>query len=115
MSKKTVSSVLGAAIVSTFASTASAGDNPFELKNVVSSVQLAEADKTNKEMACGEGKCGGSMLKSMGAGQGTSTDGQKSTDSQQNKAMEGKCAGMKMDSPAGNAAPAAPGASPAKP
>ncbi len=115
MSKKTVSSVLGAAIVSTFASTVSAGDNPFELKNVTSSVQLAEAEKTNKEMACGEGKCGGSMLKPMGSGQGTAADSQKSTDSQQNKAMEGKCAGMKMDAPAGNAAPTSPGTSPAKP
>jgi len=57
--------------------------NPFAFSDLSSGyMQTAEAEKGDSKMkdgACGEGKCGGNMMK-------------QSTDS---KAMEGKCAGNK--------------------
>lgn len=64
--------------------------NPFALSDLSSGyMQTAEADKDGeskmKDGACGEGKCGGNMMK------------QKAPDA---KAMEGKCAGNKPAAPA---------------
>jgi uncharacterized low-complexity protein len=65
------------------ATVAVAQDNPFALKDLSAGyVQVAE----QKEMTCGEGKCGGSMMKS----------GQPAKDMSgmqgMQKGMEGKCA-----------------------
>ena len=64
--------------------------NPFALSDLNSGyMQTAEAEKDGeskmKDGACGEGKCGASMMQ------------QKAPDS---KAMEGKCAGNKPAAPA---------------
>lgn len=105
MSNSTLSKVLGAAVVGSLAGAASAGENPFAMKELTSGyVQLAEAGKDTKEMVCGEGKCGGQKMQSPEMNCGAMMQNAKKPPEPDTKAMEGKCAGMKMDKPA----PAAP-------
>ena len=110
MSKKTLTTVLGAAVAGSLAGTVSAGENPFAMRDLASGyLQVAEAGKDTKEMVCGEGKCGGQKMQSPEMNCGAMKQAQPSAE-QEKKAMEGKCAaGMKMDAPA-----AAPTGEPAK-
>jgi uncharacterized low-complexity protein len=110
MSKKTLTTVLGAAVAGSLAGTVSAGENPFAMRDLASGyLQVAEAGKDIKEMVCGEGKCGGQKMQSPEMNCGAMKQAQPSAE-QEKKAMEGKCAaGMKMDAPA-----AAPTGEPAK-
>lgn len=112
MSKKTLSTVMGAAIVSSLAGVANAGENPFAMKDLANGyMQVAEAEaaKQGAEMKCGEGKCGGAALKSPEMNCGAMKDAAAKKEETQKKAMEGKCAGMNMGgAPAAPAAPAAP-------
>ena len=105
--KKPLAAVIGATFATSLsAAAAQAGDNPFALKDLASGYNhVAEAGqdqaKPTKEAMCGaevmknnpEMKCGANMMKmeDMAA---------------EKKAMEGKCAGMKMD--AAPQPPAAP-------
>lgn len=108
MSRKTLSSVMGAAIATSLAGVAAAGENPFAANDLASGyMQLAEAGKETKEMVCGEGKCGGQKMASPEMNCGAMMDTAKKDASQEAKAVEGKCAGMKME-------PSAPATTPAK-
>ena len=111
MSKKTFATVLGAAVAGSLAGTASAGENPFAMKDLASGyMQVAEAGKETKEMVCGEGKCGGQKMQSPEMNCGAMKQAAQPSAEQEKKAMEGKCAaGMKMDAPA-----SAPTGDPAK-
>lgn len=111
MSKKTLITVMGAAVATTLAGAANAVENPFAMKDLASGYQqVAEAGKEQKEMVCGEGKCGAKALKSPEMNCGAMKDQLMKKEAAQEKAMEGKCAaGMKMDG-APAAAPAAPAA-----
>ena len=111
MSKKTLITVMGAAVATTLVGAANAGQNPFAMKDLASGyLQVAEAGKEQKEMVCGEGKCGAKALKSPEMNCGAMKDQLIKKEAAQEKAMEGKCAaGMKMDA-APAAAPAAPAA-----
>jgi uncharacterized low-complexity protein len=107
MSKKTLTTFMGAAIATSLAGVANAGENPFVVKDLANGYrQVAEAGKEQKEMLCGEGKCGAKMLKSAEMNCGAMKEQLLKKEAEQKKAMEGKCAGMKMDPPA--AAPDAP-------
>ncbi|HYE34216.1 hypothetical protein [Methylocaldum sp.] len=104
MSKKVLKTVMGAAVVTSLSAVANAGENPFGLKDLASGyMQVAEAGKEQKEMVCGEGKCGGQMTKSPEMNCGAMKQQNQQQQDQQKKAMEGKCAGMKTDqaNPAG--------------
>ncbi|SMF95580.1 hypothetical protein SAMN02949497_2945 [Methylomagnum ishizawai] len=101
MSKKTIGTVMGAAIATTLAGAVHAGENPFALKDLANGyMQVAEAGKESKEMVCGEGKCGGKAAKSPEMNCGAMKEQALKKEAEQAKAMEGKCAGMKMDAPA---------------
>ena len=108
MNKKTLSNVMGAALASSLAGFAQAGENPFALKDLAGGYQVAEAGKETKEMVCGEGKCGGKMVKNpeMNCG-GMKAEAEKKA-AEQAKMLEKKCAGMKMDAPTPSTAPKAP-------
>jgi uncharacterized low-complexity protein len=94
MSKRVLKTVMGAAVVS-LSAVANASENPFGIKDLDSGyLQVAEAGKEQKEMVCGEGKCGGQMMKSQEMNCGAM---KKQSQEQEKKAMEGKCAGMKTD------------------
>lgn len=92
---------MGASLLPLAANVAQAESNPFALSELGSGyMQTAEAKSEQtgaekmKDGACGEGKCGASMMK-----QGAAASGDK-------KAMEGKCAGNKpapAPAPAGDA------------
>ncbi len=106
---KSLATIIGATLVGSLsAAAAHATENPFALKEMSSGyAQVAEAAKEQKESTCGEGKCGAEMMKKpeMKCGAGMKTE-QKA---QEQKAMEGKCAGMKMEGGAApSAAPTAP-------
>lgn len=81
---------------------ANSAENPFALNDLSAGyMQTAEAGKDGadkmKDGACGEGKCGASMMK------------KDSNTAADKKAMEGKCAGNKSatpPTPAGSTAPA---------
>jgi uncharacterized low-complexity protein len=106
MSKKTIGSVIGAAIATSLTGVATAGENPFEMKDLANGyMHVAEAGKEQKEMVCGEGKCGGKMLKSPEMNCGAMKEQALKKEAEQTKAMEGKCAGMKMDQPGATPAP----------
>jgi uncharacterized low-complexity protein len=95
MSKRVLKSAVGAAVVTSLSAVANASENPFKVNDLTSGyLQVAEAGKEQKEMVCGEGKCGGQMMKSPEMNCGAM---QKQGDEQMKKAMEGKCAGMKTD------------------
>jgi uncharacterized low-complexity protein len=81
LNKKSIASLCGAVVTGLTATpVANAADNPFALKDLSSGyMQVAE----QKEAACGEGKCGASMMKS-----GAMKDV---------KGMEGKCAAAPKD------------------
>jgi len=112
-SKKPLASLIGATIVTTLSAAGSvhAAENPFALKEMATGYMVAEGEaaspggqvvppKEKKEMSCGEGKCGAQMMKQpeMKCGAGMK-DMQKAPEpAAEKKAMEGKCAGMKMDS-----------------
>jgi uncharacterized low-complexity protein len=101
MSKKTLTTVMGAALATSFAGLADAAENPFAMKDLARGyMQVAEADKAQGEMKCGEGMCGGQMTKSPEMNCGAMKQNAQEQEAQQKKAMEGKCAGMKMDAPA---------------
>lgn len=75
--KKSIAALCGAVVTGlTAASVAGAAENPFALKDLSSGYMVA-AEEKQKEMACGEGKCGASMMKSGDM-----------------KSVEGKCAGQ---------------------
>ncbi|MBS1213247.1 MAG: uncharacterized protein H6R26_1864 [Proteobacteria bacterium] len=106
--KKSLATVIGATLVTSLsAASVQAAENPFALKELASGyAQVAEAGKEQKESACGEGKCGAEMMKKpeMKCGAGMKAEDK----AKEQKAMEGKCAGMKMDaSPSPSAAPKA--------
>ncbi len=112
MSKKTITTVMGAAFATSLAGVANAGENPFAVKDLANGyMQVAEAGKEQKEMVCGEGKCGAKMVKTPEMNCGAMKEQAIKKEAEQKKAMEGKCAGMKMDTPA----TAAPAAEPPKP
>ncbi|CAL1241106.1 HvfA family oxazolone/thioamide-modified RiPP metallophore [Candidatus Methylocalor cossyra] len=106
MSKKTLTTVMGAALAGSLAGAGHAGENPFFVKELPGGYQqLAEAGKEQagkeqKEMICGEGKCGAQMQKNPEMNCGAMKEQQQKKEAEQKKAMEGKCAGMKMDTPA---------------
>jgi uncharacterized low-complexity protein len=110
--KKPLASLIGATIVTTLsaAGTAHAAQNPFALKEMSSGYMVAEGEvsapggqvvpaKGKAEGACGEGKCGAEMMKQpeMKCGAGMKDMQKKPDPAADKKAMEGKCAGMKMD------------------
>lgn len=94
--KKNMTAVMGAAVATTLSAPlmVNAAENPFAMQDLGSGyMQVAE----QKEMTCGEGKCGANMKKPEPAAE--------------KKAMEGKCAANM--SGASTAAPAAaPAAAP---
>ncbi|NBT44736.1 MAG: hypothetical protein EBT06_07410 [Gammaproteobacteria bacterium] len=110
MNKKGMSTVLGAAMASSFATGALATENPFGMKELAGGyVQVAEYvpvpdapkdAKQTKEMVCGEGKCGGQMMKNPEMNCGAMMEQAKKSPQEESKAMEGKCAGMNMGQPA---------------
>ncbi|BBA32960.1 uncharacterized protein sS8_0995 [Methylocaldum marinum] len=95
MSKRVLKTVMGAAVVTSFSAVANASENPFGIKDLDNGyLQVAEAGKEQKEMVCGEGKCGGQMMKNPEMNCGAM---KQNSQEQDKKAMEGKCAGMKSD------------------
>jgi uncharacterized low-complexity protein len=108
--KKSVATLVGATVFSAFVSpVASAESNPFALNELSSGYthvaevvpyQGKQSTETAKpqEAKCGQGKCGAAMMKQpqmkCGAGMTKQPD---AAPAQTQKAMEGKCAGMKMD------------------
>jgi uncharacterized low-complexity protein len=108
---KPLAAIVGATLVTGLsAGAAQAAENPFALKELASGyAQVAEAEAAKDKPAAGEMKCGAEMMKNnpeMKCGAGMMKMEDKPKDQ---KAMEGKCAGMKMEG-----APAAPPAPPAK-
>ncbi|MEI7869582.1 MAG: hypothetical protein WCI11_16960 [Candidatus Methylumidiphilus sp.] len=123
--KKSLAALVGASIVTSLsAGVVNAAENPFVLKDLAQGylqvaevvpyqgkpgepAKLAEAAKAAPEMKCGaeimknnpEMKCGASMMKGMDAPAAAPADAAK--------AVEKKCAGMKMEKPATPAAPPA--------
>lgn len=110
MNKKSFSAVLGVAVASSFSAGVAATENPFAMKELTGGyVQVAEYvpapdaakdTKQAKEMVCGEGKCGGQMMKNPEMNCGAMMEQAKKSPQEESKAMEGKCAGMKMGQPA---------------
>lgn len=111
MKKKSLAAAIGAGIATTLSvGAASAAENPFALKDLASGyTQLAEAgagEAKKPEMKCGaevmksnpEMKCGASMMDMSKMGTEKKAEEAK-------KAVEMKCAGMKMDKPATPEAP----------
>jgi uncharacterized low-complexity protein len=118
-----LTALIGATLASSLSATVNAGENPFALKELAGgymqntvaaegtaaapaaapapAASAADAAKGAKEGKCGEGKCGAEMMKSpeMKCGAGMATM-KKEEPAQSQKAIEGKCAGMKMDAPA---------------
>lgn len=100
--KKPLTAIVGATFVTTLsAGVVNAAENPFSLKELNSGymhVAEAEAAKEKKEMTCGEGKCGAEMMKKpeMKCGAGMK-EMQEKAKVQEQKAIEMKCAGMKME------------------
>jgi len=108
MKKKSLAAAVGASIVTTLSvGVANAAENPFALKELASGythVAEAAADQAKKpEAKCGadvmkgnpEMKCGASMMNMNAPAPDAS------------KAVEKKCAGMKMEKPATPEAPKA--------
>jgi uncharacterized low-complexity protein len=107
MNKTTISTLIGAAVVTTLGAPVHAQENPFALKELASGyVQVAEAGADGKEMKCGSGKCGGAKTNEGGMNCGAMMQQNQPSAQDSKKAMEGKCAGMNM----GGQAPAAPAA-----
>jgi uncharacterized low-complexity protein len=107
MNKTTISTLIGAAVVTTLGTAAHAQENPFALKELASGyVQVAEAGTDGQEMKCGAGKCGGAKTNASGMNCGAMMQQAQPSAQDSKKAMEGKCAGMNM----GGQAPAAPAA-----
>lgn len=105
--KKSLAAIVGASIVTSLSAGAvNAAENPFALKDLDSGYNVAEATaqpaKAKPELKCGtevmknnpEMKCGSSMMK-------------MDAPAPEKKALESKCAGMKMDKPATPPAPPA--------
>jgi len=108
MKKKTLAAAVGASLATTLsAGVAHAAENPFALKDLASGyAQVAEAaaDQAKKP----EAKCGSDVMKSnpeMKCGSSMMDMGKQAPDA--SKAVEKKCAGMKMEKPATPAAPPA--------
>lgn len=68
MNKKTLSATLGSAVVVSLAlaPVVHAAENPFAMKAIAASTQLAEAGDKTKEGKCGEGKCSARKSKEGG-------------------------------------------------
>ena len=112
MSKKTLTTVMTAALATSFAGVVGASENPFAVKELNQGyMQVAEAGKAAGEMKCGEGMFGGEKMKAPDMNCGAMMQNAQPKEGAQMKAMEGKCAGMKMD----GAAPAAPAEAPKAP
>jgi uncharacterized low-complexity protein len=114
MKKKSLAAAVGAGIVTTLsAGAANAAENPFALKDLASGyTQIAEAaaDQAKKP----EAKCGAAVMKSnpeMKCGASMMDMSKQAPDTK--KAVESKCAGMKMSKPA--TPPAPPVAAPETP
>jgi len=125
--KKSLAALVGASIVTSLsAGVVNAAENPFVLKDLAQGylqvaevvpyqgkpgepAKPAEAAKAAPEMKCGaevmknntEMKCGASMMKGMDAPAAAPT----AAPADAAKAVEKKCAGMKMEKPATPAAP----------
>lgn len=109
--KKPLASLIGATIVTTLSATgvAHAAENPFALKEMSSGYMVAEGEAATTggqvippkvtEKKCGEGKCGAEMMKQpeMKCGAGMKDMQKKPDAAAEQKAIEKKCAGMKMD------------------
>ncbi len=121
--KKSLAALVGASIVTSLSvGVVNAAENPFVMKDLAQGylqvaevvtyqgkpgepAKPAEAAKAAPEMKCGaeimknntEMKCGASMMKGMDAPAAAPADAAK--------AVEKKCAGMKMEKPATPAAP----------
>ncbi|TAN49626.1 MAG: hypothetical protein EPN21_11350 [Methylococcaceae bacterium] len=107
--KKSLAALAGAAVVTSLSAGAvNAQDNPFALQDLSAGyLQVAE----QKEMTCGEGKCGGSMMKE---GEGKKDmSGMKGMDNM--KGMEGKCAANMPGAGAAQPKPGQPAPAPAEP
>jgi uncharacterized low-complexity protein len=62
MKKKSVSTVIGAALATSLAGVAHSAENPFAIKDLANGYgQVAEAGKEKKEMKCAVGMCGAKM------------------------------------------------------
>jgi uncharacterized low-complexity protein len=108
--KKSVAALVGATVVSAFVTpiAASADSNPFALHELSSGYthvaevvpyQGNQSTETAKpqEAKCGQGKCGAEMMKQPQMKCGAGMKQPETAPAQTPKAMEGKCAGMKMD------------------
>lgn len=102
MNRKSLSTIVGATLVTSLAGAVQASDNPFTLKELASGYRLAEVtpnnqgtSKSSQEMVCGEGKCGGNAAKSPEMNCGAMKS--QPTTEEQKKAIEAKCAGQKTD------------------
>lgn len=96
INKTPFAAAMGTAVLSTLAVTAvHAEANPFAMTDMNSGyMQLAEADAAKpgmKEGSCGEGKCGGAMMKSAPKTVEGACAGNKPAAKPANKAAEGKC------------------------
>lgn len=109
--KKSLAALVSAGIVTTLSAGAvSAAENPFALTDLSQGYSVAEAaaDQAKKP----EMKCGADMMKSNPEMKcGASMMNMNAPASDASKAVEKKCAGMKMEKPA---TPAAPAAAPAE-
>jgi uncharacterized low-complexity protein len=107
MNPKSLSLTLGGAIAAsiTLAPAVHAAENPFAMRALSASTQVAEAGGKMKDGKCGEGKCG---AKKAEAAAGKTKEGQCGANKNAvaaDKAKEGSCGankdgGMKADEPA---------------
>ncbi len=100
MKKKSLTLTLGGAIAASLiaAPVANAAENPFAMKAVDSSMQLAEAGKKTKEGKCGEGKCSAGKMKGgkMKQGACSANKAKEGGCSAAGKMKEGACSANKM-------------------
>lgn len=113
--KKSLAALAGAGIVTSLSiGAACAAQNPFAMSDLGQGYVVAEATATDAAKKP-EMKCGAEMMKNnaeMKCGAGMMGGAPAAAPADAGKAVEKKCAGMKMDAPA---APAAPAAAPKAP
>jgi uncharacterized low-complexity protein len=107
--KQDKKSLAVAVVASLSAGVAGAAENPFALKDLASGyAQVAEAEQAKAKP---EGKCGAAVMKSNPEMKCGAEMMKMPAPAPDKKAVEGKCAGMKMDGatpPKTDPAPAAP-------
>lgn len=99
--RNSIAITLGAALLTTSAFAAQAGNNPFAVQELSSGYSLAAHEKGH-EGSCGEGKCGGDMKAEEGkCGEGKCGGDKASKEGscgEEGKAgHEGKCGGEKSE------------------